>query len=264
MAPKGKKRVQAKPEQPENTPPNWPPLTPLLNPMDISFRTKTKDQILLIPQYFTSTLCKTFVSFLSTLPLQTTPGNPQRGMALRINDRFEVNDPAFARVLWEQTCLRELIQRDKEDGEVGWSESERRKVWGGEVVGLNPRIRIYRYTKGQHFAPHYDESNLLTLPSQATGGEAIPVRTTWTLLVYLTSSINGCIGGETVFYPEDDSLKGRSEPSAEPIVVELETGMALLHKHGPRPGGVDCMLHEGREVQEGEKWILRSDICVRR
>lgn len=35
--------------------------------------------------------------------------------------------------------------------------------------------------------------------------------------------------------------------------------MALLHKHGQ-----DCLLHEGREVREGEKWIIRSDLCVRR
>ena len=35
--------------------------------------------------------------------------------------------------------------------------------------------------------------------------------------------------------------------------------MGLLHRHGN-----DCMLHEGSEVKEGEKWIIRSDLCVRR
>ena len=24
------------------------------------------------------------------------------------------------------------------------------------------------------------------------------------------------------------------------------------------------MLHEGREVTEGEKWVIRTDLCVRR
>ena len=42
-------------------------------------------------------------------------------------------------------------------------------------------------------------------------------------------------------------------------MIGLETGMALLHRHGK-----DCMLHEGREVLEGEKWVIRSDLCVRR
>jgi len=45
----------------------------------------------------------------------------------------------------------------------------------------------------------------------------------------------------------------------QPVVVGLETGMALLHRHGNQ-----CMLHEGREVLEGEKWVIRSDLCVRR
>ena len=35
--------------------------------------------------------------------------------------------------------------------------------------------------------------------------------------------------------------------------------MLLLHKHGN-----DCMLHEGREVTAGEKWIIRTDLCVGR
>jgi len=28
------------------------------------------------------------------------------------------------------------------------------KLWGGEVLGLNPNIRIYRYSKGQFFDQH--------------------------------------------------------------------------------------------------------------
>lgn len=27
-------------------------------------------------------------------------------------------------------------------------------LWGGEVCGLNPRIRVYRYGKGQFFGQH--------------------------------------------------------------------------------------------------------------
>ncbi|TKA68625.1 hypothetical protein B0A49_10878, partial [Cryomyces minteri] len=43
-------------------------------------------------------------------------------------------------------------------------EEEREKLWGGEVVGLNPNIRVYRYRKGQFFDQHYDDANTLTLP----------------------------------------------------------------------------------------------------
>lgn len=44
-----------------------------------------------------------------------------------------------------------------------------------------------------------------------------------------------------------------------PIIVDPEIGMALLHKHGH-----ECLLHEGREVTKGEKWVLRSDLVVKR
>lgn len=58
-----------------------------------------------------------------------------------------------------------------------------------------------------------------------------PVKTTWTLLLYLTSAAEGCVGGETVFYPHD------RRSAKEEIAVPLETGMVLLHKHGD-----DCLL----------------------
>lgn len=64
-----------------------------------------------------------------------------------------------------------------------------------------------------------------------------------------------------MFHPDPAPSKkgGKKEPPPDPVVVNLEVGMALLHKHG-----ADCMLHEGREVTEGEKWVLRSDLCVQR
>lgn len=70
-----------------------------------------------------------------------------------------------------------------------------------------------------------DDSNVLTLPGPT------PARTTWTLLLYLTSAAEGCVGGETVFHPHDRQV------AAEEIAVPLETGMLLLHKHGD-----DCLL----------------------
>ena len=96
-----------------------------------------------------------------------------------------------------------------------------------------------------------DESNNVTF-SRPRLPSTIPARTTWTLLLYLTT----CQGGETVFHPDAVS---RREAPPDPIVTELEVGMALLHRHGK-----DCLLHEGREVKAGEKWVIRSDLCVAR
>lgn len=100
-----------------------------------------------------------------------------------------------------------------------------------------------------------DDSNLVTLE----GPPAVPAKTTWTLLLYLSSPAEGCNGGETVFYPDPPPTKKGKREQTAPIVVGLETGMLLLHRHGK-----DCLLHEGKEVTAGEKWVLRTDLCVKR
>jgi len=242
-------------EQPQ-PPPDFPPLKPLLPASDLSLSTVVDSQIIVVRNFWTGTLCKNYVSFLKGLPLTTTPGKPKRGEALRVNDRFQVFDESFANRLWVETGLRELVCGGDEgaEGEEVMSREERKILWGGEPVGLNPSIRVYRYTKGQFFDCHYDESNVLTLNTKPT---PTPAKTTWTILLYLTSPATGCQGGETVFYPDDIPCK-KSNIEKE-VIVALETGMVLLHKHGN-----DCMLHEGREVIEGEKWVIRTDLCVKK
>ncbi|KAJ5648297.1 hypothetical protein N7490_004669, partial [Penicillium lividum] len=243
--------------------PTGHPSAPLLPTADLSLVPLVPDQIYLIQNFLSSSLCKTYASFLASLPLTTTPGKPKKDEAVRVNDRFQVQDARFAEMLWSGTALKELVTtRFAEDEEVYNEDGEyeslsledlakrAKEVWGGEPLGLNPNIRIYRYSPGQFFAQHYDESNSLTfLPQSAT--KASPARTTWTLLIYLTT----CSGGETVFYPEPT----RADRNPEPISVVPEVGMALLHRHGDH-----CMLHEGMEVTSGEKWVLRSDLVVAR
>lgn len=70
-----------------------------------------------------------------------------------------------------------------------------------------------------------------------------------------------------MFYPEPEPPppsqrhhkreQEKENESKAVITVGLETGMALLHRHGD-----ECVLHEGRPVVEGEKWVIRSDLCV--
>ncbi|KAF2871608.1 hypothetical protein BDV95DRAFT_494033 [Massariosphaeria phaeospora] len=253
MAPKKK----AKSEQitADEAVPKWPPISPLIPNSDLSMNELLPGQILTIPSLWTATLCKSYVSFLSRLPLTTTPGKPKKGDAVRVNDRFQINDPAFAERLWHETALKSLVSGELEGSGPASDESRRHDLWGGEVIGLNPNIRVYRYSKGQFFDQHYDDSKNVTIP----GSPPIAARTTWTLLLYLTSPATGCMGGETVFYPEPAPSKKSKKPPPEPIVVELDVGLALLHRHG-----ADCLLHEGREVLDGQKWVIRSDLCVKR
>lgn len=239
MPPKSKSRAKSTASgvvsTEKSTLPEWPPLKPVLPASYLAIEETLKDQILVIPNLFASNLCKSYVSFLSTLPLVTTPGKPKRGEATRVNDRFQVHDPSFAAKLWKETALRDLV-----------GSFEDQTVWGGQVVGLNSNIRVYRYRPGQFFDQHYDESN------RVVGPDGVPGKTTWTLLIYLTA----CEGGETAFYPEAAS-KRESQP--DPILVNPSGGSALLHRHEPA-----CLLHEGKEVLSGEKWVLRSDLVVRR
>lgn len=223
-------------------PPNWPTLQPLVPSIDLSLELLVPDQVVLVRNLFTATLCKTYVSFLSTLSLVTTPGTPRKGEAVRVNDRFQVQDSAFAERLWSDTGLKELI--------LAYDRDNPTPSCCGVALGLSPNIRVYRYKPGQFFDKHYDDSNnLIFTPAGAAG--AVQAKTTWTLLIYLTV----CEGGETVFYPE----RKRGEEKVEPVVVGLEVGMALLHRHGEK-----CMLHEGKEVRKGEKWVIRSDLVMRR
>lgn len=129
--------------------PNWPALKPLIPSSDLSLRSLIPDQIAVIDNLFTANLCKSLVAFLSTLPLVTTPGKPKKGDAVRVNDRCQIDDARFAQTLWSQTALEDLVLNQKEYGD-----DEERPDWGGEVLGLNPNIRIYRYKEGQFFDQH--------------------------------------------------------------------------------------------------------------
>lgn len=149
MAPKSKSHKSAKqaskpataPEQ--QPPPKWPSLTPVLPADSLTLETLLPNQIVTISNLWTSTLCAKYVAFLRSLPLATTPGVPKKGDAVRVNDRFQIDDAGFAQRLWSETGLSEVIASVEDE-----------KLWGGEVLGLNPNIRIYRYSKGQFFDQH--------------------------------------------------------------------------------------------------------------
>ncbi|MCJ1469499.1 hypothetical protein MMC07_008132 [Pseudocyphellaria aurata] len=155
-------------------PPNWPALSPLVPTEDLQFETLLEGQVIIVRNLFTSSLCHKYVQYLSSLPLVTTPVTPKNGDALRVNDRFEVQDVGFAQRLWSETGLESLVTgragavdaeygggRDGDENAEAQEEVEKdaieklKALWGGEVCGLNPRIRVYRYGKGHFFGQHY-------------------------------------------------------------------------------------------------------------
>jgi hypothetical protein len=146
MAPKKKSTRPSIPPPVAKPAPNWPPFSPLIPEADLALEDVMPGQIVTIPNFWTSTLCKSYVSFLSSLPLTTTPGRPKKGDAVRVNDRYQIDDPAFAERLWSETALKGIV------------EAQPKEIWGGDVIGLNPNIRIYRYSKGQFFDQHCEQA----------------------------------------------------------------------------------------------------------
>ena len=92
------------------------------------------------------------------------------------------------------------------------------------VAGLNERLRFYRYHPGQIFEWHYDGF------FRRQNGE----RSFYTLLFYLNGDFSG---GTTAF---------------EEVEIIPQQGDALIFLHH--------QLHAGLPVEEGCKYVLRSDI----
>ena len=97
------------------------------------------------------------------------------------------------------------------------------------VVGLNERLRFYRYEAGQSFGRHRDGYYKRSDTEQSL----------LTLILYLNEEY---AGGET-FFTDSESL------------IVPNAGMALLFPHQ--------LWHEGRMVKAGCKYILRTDVIYR-
>lgn len=101
-------------------------------------------------------------------------------------------------------------------------------------IGLNINIRFYKYSPGERFGKHIDDS--CDVPE-------LSGHSRYTLLVYLSQPV----GGETVFYDH----RGRTIASVAP-----KTGLALFHRHGEDV----CLEHEAKPALHGIKYVLRSDV----
>lgn len=112
---KSKPSKAPQPPAPAPEPPSWPNFKPPLPVLQLTPELHPETpKIALIPSFFPRSLCRDYVSFLKTLPLQTTPSRPKRGEAVRVNDRFQIDDPAFAKRLWEKTGLQEALNEDED------------------------------------------------------------------------------------------------------------------------------------------------------
>ncbi|HVF85245.1 MAG TPA: 2OG-Fe(II) oxygenase [Abditibacteriaceae bacterium] len=132
---------------------------------------------------------------------------------VRNNERLILDDENLAEELWQRL--------------VPFAPSP---LWKRNAVGLNERLRFYRYDAGQTFKPHQDGS------VKRENGEKSQV----TFMVYLNDDFEG---GAMRFF-----LRA---PHGE-INIVPQTGMALLFLH--------TLQHEGAIVESGRKYVVRSDV----
>jgi len=130
------------------------------------------------------------------------------------------------------------------------------QVAGGEVAGINPRWRMFRYTdtEGAVYRPHIDGS----WPGSGLDAEGKyrhdlrgDHRSRYTFLVYLTG---GFEGGATTFYIPDEAGLGLHARRVQPV-----RGAVLCFPQG----NTASLLHEGSAVIRGEKVVIRSDVLYK-
>lgn len=170
------------------------------------------EYIFTVKDFLTKSQCKDWIEKTEAIGFEkatvTTPmGKQVVSTGLRNNDRVIIDDESVVEQLW--SSLKEYCPAFYK---------------GYSVVGMNERLRFYRYHQGQVFRWHKDGSY------RRDNGETSRL----TFMIYLNE---GFEGGETNF---------------EDLSIEPKTGLALLFAHG--------YLHEGGEVFDGVKYVLRTDI----
>jgi hypothetical protein len=152
----------------------------------------------------------------------TTGRGPVMMKEVRNNDRVMFDEVDRAQDLYRRLASH-LAPRFK-------------KEW--EPVGMNERLRVYRYDMGQKFDWHLD--GYFERPT----GE----RSFFTFMVYLNEDFEG---GTTSFsHHQTSALTGGV------FRVTPKTGMALLFHHP--------ILHRGDPVIAGRKYLLRTDVMYAR
>ena len=111
-----------------------------------------------------------------------------------------------------------------------------------QPISCNPNLRLYKYTKGQWFGRHIDDTNKIKITTDAPSiiSDAKETNTEMTVLFYLSS----CRGGATRFHMP----KGKGKKNGT-VAFTPEEGAVLLHIHGDR-----CLEHEAEPVLDGVKY----------
>lgn len=171
--------------------------------------------IWVIENFFTQAECQEWIDFAENIGFQDAPisigiGKESIRKDIRNNNRAMIDDDDKAFLIWQKT-----------------QEHLPQMIYHRVAVGLNERLRFYRYDSGQQFRYHFDGSF-----RHPNGNQSL-----LTFMVYLNEDF---VGGETTFH------------NSEETIIIPKTGMMLAFKHE--------ILNQGSEVLSGRKYVLRSDV----
>ena len=184
------------------------------------------NNIEIIEDLLTSEACDDYIRFSEARRYEEAPVSTDRGAImmkdLRNNDRVMLDDPKLSGQFYDRLAGALPPRFDKK--------------W--RPVGLNERLRFYRYDVGQLFDWHRDGYY------ERPNGE----RSFFTFMIYLNDDFEG--GGTS--FRDDGYGQGRSGC----FTVKPKKGMGLLFHHP--------LVHRGDAVAAGRKYVLRTDVMYER
>lgn len=204
------------------------PLSPTIQIIEPRLHIFTIDAALR-PEVCRAQIARTEAIGFAAAPITTAAG-PRMVPDVRDNTRVMIDDVDTAARLW--SCIEEYVPEQIELG----STQRGRERW--RCIGLNERLRYYRYEGGQKFDWHFDGSFVRSEDE----------RSVLTVLFYLNGDFEG---GETRFLLVDG---GESSPRVEE--VEPRAGRVLVFQHRVR--------HQGAPVTAGVKYVMRTDVMAQR
>lgn len=177
----------------------------VVSPVEVPFRFEDEPLLWWVDDVYSPEECAAFIASIEGSSPELATGNA----LYRDQDRVVRDDPSAAGELFRR--LRPHLPGRM--GELA-------------LVGLNPRLRMYRYRPGQRFSPHMDH---WFRPNDAQV-------TLHTVLVYFNHDFEG---GETRFMEQIEET------------VRPRAGRVAIFQHKIR--------HEGCEVLRGTKYAMRTD-----
>jgi prolyl 4-hydroxylase len=174
--------------------------------IEIPMRFEAEPLLWLVDDIYTEAECQNFIASIERSSPTLATNNP----LYRNQDRVIMDDSEIAQDLFCR--LRPHLAE---------------QINGLKLVGLNERLRMYRYRSGQRFEPHMDHwyrpnETCISLHS---------------VLVYFNDDFEG---GETRFQEQIEQT------------ITPKRGMVAIFQHKLR--------HEGCPVHRGTKYAMRTDI----